>query len=90
MDVDKQTECEKLGFVWSYLPSSPPPHGNDDDDKVETVRKRLEVYQSQTRPLVAYYAKWSASGDANAPRCRKIDGTGTVDQITARALAALV
>ena len=60
-----------------------------DDDKEETVRKRLEVYQSQTRPLVDYYSKWAATGDANAPRYRKIDGTGSVDQITARALAAL-
>jgi adenylate kinase len=60
-----------------------------DDDKEETVRKRLEVYQSQTRPLVEYYAAWAATGDAAAPRCRKIDGTGTVDQITARAMAAL-
>jgi adenylate kinase len=60
-----------------------------DDDKEATVRKRLEVYQSQTRPLVEYYSGWAASGDAAAPRCRKIDGTGSVDQITARALAAL-
>jgi adenylate kinase len=60
-----------------------------DDDKEETVRKRLDVYQSQTRPLVAYYAQWSATGDAQAPRCRKISGTGSVDEITARALDAL-
>jgi adenylate kinase len=60
-----------------------------DDDKEATVRKRLEVYQSQTRPLVEYYSKWAASGAAGAPRYRKIDGSGTVDQITARALAAL-
>jgi adenylate kinase len=60
-----------------------------DDDQEETVRKRLEVYQNQTRPLVDYYAKWAATGDANAPRYRKIDGTGSVDEITARALAAL-
>jgi adenylate kinase len=60
-----------------------------DDDKEVTVRKRLEVYQSQTRPLVDYYMKWAASGDAAAPRYRKIDGSGTVDQITTRALAAL-
>jgi adenylate kinase len=60
-----------------------------DDDKEETVRKRLEVYQSQTRPLVDYYSRWAATGDASAPRYRKIDGTGSVDQITARALAAL-
>ena len=60
-----------------------------DDDKEETVRKRLQVYQSQTRPLVDYYSSWAATGDAGAPRYRKIDGTGSVDQITARALAAL-
>ena len=60
-----------------------------DDDKEATVRKRLEVYQSQTRPLVAYYSDWAATGDPSAPRYRKIDGTGSVDQITSRALAAL-
>jgi adenylate kinase len=60
-----------------------------DDDKEETVRKRLAVYQSQTRPLVDYYSAWAAKGDANAPRYRKISGSGSVDEITARALAAL-
>jgi adenylate kinase len=60
-----------------------------DDDKEETVRKRLDVYQKQTRPLVSYYADWSASGDPVAPRCSKISGTGTVEEITARALQAL-
>jgi len=60
-----------------------------DDDKEDTVRKRLQVYQSQTRPLVDYYSSWAATGDADAPRYRKIDGTGSVDQITARAQAAL-
>jgi adenylate kinase len=59
------------------------------DDEEDTVRKRLEVYQSQTRPLVAYYSGWAASGDPAAPRYRKISGTGSVDEITARALAAL-
>jgi adenylate kinase len=60
-----------------------------EDDKEETVRKRLDVYQSQTRPLVAYYSQWAQSGDPEAPRYRKISGTGTVDEITARALDAL-
>jgi adenylate kinase len=60
-----------------------------DDDKEETVRKRLAVYQSQTRPLVKYYSDWGASGDPAAPRYRKISGTGSVEDITARALAAL-
>jgi adenylate kinase len=60
-----------------------------DDDKEETVRKRLQVYQAQTRPLVEYYSRWAATGDTAAPRYCKIDGTGSVDAITARALAAL-
>ena len=60
-----------------------------DDDKEETVRKRLEVYQQQTRPLVDYYRQWEASGEAAAPKCRKIAGIGTVDEITARAIEAL-
>ena len=60
-----------------------------DDDREETVRKRLEVYRAQTRPLVDYYGKWAATGDANAPQYRRISGTGAVDQIRDRALAAL-
>jgi adenylate kinase len=60
-----------------------------DDDKEETVKKRLAVYQSQTRPLVDYYQQWSQSGVPDAPRYRRISGTGSVDEITARALAAL-
>lgn len=60
-----------------------------DDDKEETVKKRLEVYHSQTKPLIDYYAKWSATGDANAPKCRKIAGVGTVDQIRMAAFLAL-
>ncbi len=59
------------------------------DDAEDTVRKRLEVYHSQTRPLVDYYAGWADSGEAGAPRYCKISGTGRVDEITARALTAL-
>ena len=60
-----------------------------DDDKEATVRKRLDVYESQTRPLVAYYAQWAASGDTQAPRCARISGTGSVEEITGRVMAAL-
>ena len=60
-----------------------------DDDKEETVRKRLQVYQSQTRPLVDYYSSWAASGEPGAPRYARITGTGSVDEITARVMAAL-
>ena len=60
-----------------------------DDDSEATVRHRLNVYQSQTRPLVEYYASWAASGDAQAPRYARIAGLGSVDEITARAMQAL-
>jgi adenylate kinase len=60
-----------------------------DDDREETVKKRLAVYHSQTRPLVDYYSAWAATGAVDAPRYRCISGTGTVDEITARALEAL-
>jgi adenylate kinase len=54
-----------------------------DDDKEATVRNRLEVYRKQTRPLVDYYGKLAGV------RYRKISGLGKVDDVTARALAAL-
>ncbi|MBL8420812.1 MAG: nucleoside monophosphate kinase, partial [Dechloromonas sp.] len=60
-----------------------------DDDKEETVRKRLEIYHSQTKPLVEFYGKWSASGDARAPKVRKVSGVGSVDGITAGVFEAL-
>ena len=60
-----------------------------DDDKEETVRKRLDVYSQQTRPLVDYYGAWAKADPAAAPKYRAINGTGTVEQITERALAAL-
>ena len=60
-----------------------------DDDKEETVRKRLEVYHGQTRALVAYYSDWAAGGQPGAPRYRKISGVGSVDEIKQRAFAAL-
>lgn len=60
-----------------------------EDDKEETVRKRLEVYETQTRPLVDYYGQWAATGDQNAPQYRKIEGVGTVDDIRDKAFNAL-
>ena len=59
-----------------------------DDDKEETVRHRLTVYQNQTRPLVDYYSVWAES-DASAPRYRKVHGLGSVQDIQARISAAL-
>jgi adenylate kinase len=60
-----------------------------DDDREETVRKRLDVYRAQTRPLVDYYGRWAATGDAHAPRFRRISGVGPVEEIQRRVTAAL-
>jgi adenylate kinase len=60
-----------------------------EDDKEETVAKRLAVYHAQTEPLVAYYAKWAATGDSRAPKYRKVNGMGSVDAIRQGVLAAL-
>ena len=60
-----------------------------EDDKAETVQKRLDVYSAQTRPLVDYYGNWAKSDPAVAPKYRAIQGTGGVDEITARAFGAL-
>jgi adenylate kinase len=60
-----------------------------DDDREETVIKRLQVYADQTRPLVDYYSTWAKSDPANAPRYRSISGQGTVEDITARVMDAL-
>ncbi len=60
-----------------------------DDDKEETVRKRLDVYSSQTRPLVDYYSSWAAQAPQVAPRYRMIPGVGSVNDIRDLALKAL-
>ena len=60
-----------------------------DDDHEDTVRKRLAVYHAQTKPLVDYYTRWAQSGEAQAPKLRKISGVGTVDEVGRRIFAAL-
>jgi len=60
-----------------------------EDDREETVRKRLDVYRAQTMPLIEYYAKWAARGDPRAPKYRKVDGMGGVEAIRDACLAAL-
>ncbi len=52
-----------------------------DDDKEETVKKRLEVYHDQTEPLIDYYSSWANSGEAGAPKYIKINGIGKVEDI---------
>ncbi|MDM0013179.1 adenylate kinase [Variovorax sp. J22P168] len=87
------------GRIYHVKFNAPKVEGKDDltgeeliqreDDKEETVRKRLEVYSQQTRPLVDYYSAWAKSDPAAAPKYRAISGVGSVDDITQRALAAL-
>ena len=60
-----------------------------DDDREETVLKRLDVYHQQTEALVGYYTKWADSGAAGAPKYRKINGMGKVEAIRDAAFAAL-
>ena len=59
------------------------------DDQEETVKKRLDVYSAQTRPLVDYYSNWAKGDPASAPKYRAISGTGSVEEIKDRAFAAL-
>lgn len=60
-----------------------------EDDKEETVKKRLEVYHSQTKPLVDYYANWAKSGAAGAPKHVKVNGLGEMNSIRDNIFAAL-
>ena len=90
-----------LGSGRSYHIQFNPPkvEGRDDvtgepliqraDDGEETVRRRLAIYQAQTRPLIEFYAAWGATGDARAPKLRRISGIGTVEEIRDRAVASL-
>ncbi len=59
------------------------------DDEPETVKQRLQVYHAQTQPLIEYYSKWQAGGDAKAPKQRKVSGTGAVEQIRDRIFAVI-
>ena len=65
-----------------------------DDDQEETVRKRLEVYNAQTRPLVEYYSSWAnktpVKNEVAAPQYRKIEGLGTVEEITEKVFLVLL
>ena len=60
-----------------------------DDDLEATVKNRLAVYHQQTEPLVSYYAKWAAAGDARAPKYHRIEGLGKIEEVRSRIFAAL-
>lgn len=94
IDVDDEEIIERLsgrrvhpssGRVY-HIKYNPPKEDDKDD---ETVRKRLEVYQSQTRPLVDFYQDLAKKDDAKAPRYVRVAGVGSVDDIRSRVLDAL-
>ncbi len=60
-----------------------------DDDKEETVLKRLDVYHEQTEPLIAYYTSWSTSGEQGSPKYVKVEGVGSVEDIRDKIFAGL-
>ncbi|MCK8515556.1 adenylate kinase [Methylonatrum kenyense] len=87
------------GRVYHIEHNPPKVDGRDDvtgeplvqreDDQEDTVRKRLQVYHEQTRPLVDYYGRLAASGDSSAPRYVAVDGLGDVQDVKQRILAEL-
>ena len=100
IDVPFEAIIERMSGRRYHVKFNPPKvEGKDDvtgedliqreDDKEETVKKRLQVYSDQTRPLVDYYSNWAKSEPSLAPKYRAISGTGSVEEITARALEAL-
>lgn len=60
-----------------------------DDDKEDTVRKRLDVYHDQTEPLIDYYKNWESTGEAGAPKYVRVEGVGKVDEIKESVFTAL-
>jgi adenylate kinase len=83
--------CRQCQHIWHVLYDPPTVKGvcdtcggelfQRDDDKEEVIRHRLEVYSSQTSPLIAFYADEAILVG--------IDATGPVEDVTSRALAAL-
>jgi adenylate kinase len=83
--------CRRCGHVWHVL--FDPPTRNErcddcggelfqrDDDREETIRHRLDVYQQQTQPLITFYADEGI--------LLGVDATGPVEEVTARALSTL-
>jgi adenylate kinase len=87
------------GRIYHVIYNPPKVEGRDDltaepliqrdDDKEETIRKRLEIYHAQTEPLVEYYSRWSADGGEDAPKYVKISGAGSVEDIRDAIFASL-
>ena len=79
---------------------NPPKHANHDDvtddtlvqredDKEGTVRRRLNVYHTQTQPLIEFYSNWYDSKDIHAPKFVQVNGIGKVEEIRDQILGAI-
>ena len=60
-----------------------------EDDSESTVRHRLSIYHDQTAPLVDYYKQWAEKDPKAAPAYHRVDGVGSVDEITGQVREAL-
>jgi adenylate kinase len=60
-----------------------------DDDREDTVRKRIATYHAVTKPLVNYYLDWAKSGDSRAPRYLNFYGRGSIEHIRDKIFAAI-
>lgn len=90
---------EESGRIYHVQYNPPKTAGKDDetgdllvqreDDKEETVRKRLDVYHSQTSPLIEYYSSWSNSDAADSPTYVKVDGVGEMSEIKDQIVSGL-
>lgn len=85
------------GRIYHISHQPPKVEGKDDqtgedlvqreDDVEATVRNRLNIYHQQTKPLVAFYQH--LADQHGTPKCSKVEGVGTVDQITSKVMQAL-
>ena len=90
---------EASGRVYHIIHNAPKVVDHDDitgeplvqrpDDQEETIRKRLSVYHSQTKPLVGFYQKLGEEGKQSAPQYTRINGIGSVDQIRQQLFSVL-
>jgi adenylate kinase len=87
------------GRVYHVLFNPPRKEGIDDvtgeplihrtDDQEDTIRNRLHVYHEQTKPLINYYIQKAQEHSANAPKYIKIDGLGSVEDVSQRIFSAI-
>ena len=87
------------GRIYHVLFNPPNTEGKDDvtgedlvqrdDDREETIHRRLKVYSEQTVPLVNYYARWRAQENSQAPHYIRVSGVGRVEDVREAILSAL-